>query len=266
VKKADFLKRGVMIMVTDLQKAGIWKRIAAWMLDLMLVAVFSVGAATVLASVFDYDGVSARLAATQDYYEQKYSVDFSITEEVYETVPQEQKDIYDKAYNELRNDPAFNRDYTLVINLTLLIVSLSVLAAVLLLEFLVPLLLKNGQTVGKKCFSIGLIRNDGVKLSNVQLFTRALLGKYTVDIMVPVFIIVLALTGVIGTLGLPLLCIFLIAQIACMGFNQHNCAIHDLMSGTIAVDISSQQIFGSTEELIAHTKRIHAERAKRQPY
>ena len=253
-------------MVTDLQKASIWKRIAAWMLDLMLVAVLAVGAATVFASIFGYDGVSDRLAATQNHYEQKYGVDFNIAEDVYETVPQAEKDIYDKAYNELRSDPAFNRDYSLSINLTLLIGSLSILVAVLLLEFLVPLLLKNGQTVGKKCFSIGLIRNDGVKLSNAQLFTRALLGKYTVDIMIPIFIIVLALTGVIGTLGLPLLCIFLIAQIACMGFNHNNCAIHDLMSATIAVDISSQQIFSSTEELIAYTKRVHAERAKRQTY
>ena len=37
-----------------------------------------------------------------------------------------------------------------------------------------------------------------------------------------------------------------------------------LLAGTVVIDISSQKIFENTEDLIAYTKRIHAEQVKRQ--
>jgi len=47
---------------------------------------------------------------------------------------------------------------------------------------------------------------------------------------------------------------------------RNNSAIHDLLAGTVVVDMSSQTIFRSTEELIAYKKRVAAERAARQVY
>ena len=60
--------------------------------------------------------------------------------------------------------------------------------------------------------------------------------------------------------------VLLIAQIACIAATKTNSAIHDLLAGTVAVDIASQQIFRSSEELLEYTKKIHAERANRSAY
>ena len=45
-----------------------------------------------------------------------------------------------------------------------------------------------------------------------------------------------------------------------------NCAIHDLMAGTVVVDYNSQKIFNSPDELIEYQKEIAAEQARRQSY
>ena len=68
-------------------------------------------------------------------------------------------------------------------------------------------------------------------------------------------------------LGFPLVLLaLLVAQVLCVALGQNRATIHDRLAGTVVVDIASQKIFETTEDLIAYTKRIHAERAKRQDY
>ena len=43
-------------MVYDLQKAGLWKRIAAWMFDGILTGILAVGFGFVLSLVLGYNG------------------------------------------------------------------------------------------------------------------------------------------------------------------------------------------------------------------
>ena len=88
-----------------------------------------------------------------------------------------------------------------------------VLVAFLLLEFLIPLLLGNGQTVGKKVFGVAVMREDSVKLSPVLLFIRAILGKYTIETMVPVLIILMIYWSVLGFFGTVILFGMLILQL-----------------------------------------------------
>ena len=57
-----------------------------------------------------------------------------------------------------------------------------------------------------------------------------------------------------------------IAQLLCLIISRNNSAIHDLLAGTAVVDISSQMIFRTTDDLIAYKKQIAAEQAARQPY
>ena len=93
----------------------------------------------------------------------------------------------------------------MIINLTLVITSISILLGYLLLEFVVPLIFKNGQTLGKKIFGIALMRNDGVKINTVMLFVRTVLGKYTIETMVPVLVIIMTFFGSAGIIGLAVL-------------------------------------------------------------
>lgn len=250
-------------MVVDLQKAGIWKRFAAWLLDFILMTVIAVGMIFLLSSVLDYDGYYNAYQEKYDYYMEKYQLaDINFDE----PLTQEETDRVNAADQEMGSDTEATRLYNIIINMALLMVTFGLLLGTLLLEFVVPLLLGNGQTVGKKAFALGLIRNDSVKMNNLQLFARTVLGKFTIETMIPAYILLMILFGQMGMFGWLFLLALLVAQLICLAVTRGNCAIHDLLAGTIVVDLSSQQIFKSTDELIAYTKRIHAERAARKEY
>jgi uncharacterized RDD family membrane protein YckC len=253
-------------MNQTLQKASLSKRIAAWMFDGIMTAILAIGLGLLLSAVLGYDRYSDDLNAAYEKYETQYGVTFEISYEEYEAMTQAEKDNYDAAYDALIADEEAVYAYNMTVNLTLSIVTLSLLVAILLWDLVVPLFLNNGQTLGKKIFSLCLVRNDGVKANNLQLVARTLLGKYVVETMIPVLIVLMILVGMIGATGTFILLALLAAQFACIAISRNNCAIHDMMAGTVVVDIHSQAIFNSTEELIAYQKRVAAERAARQTY
>lgn len=250
----------------DLQKASILKRVAAWLLDAIVVCVLTVGFMVLLSAVFRYDYQYNTLQAGYDRYEQMYGVELEITQEAYDAMTEAEKENYDAAYAALIEDEEIIGVYNLVLSLSLVIATVSILLAVMTMEFVVPLFLKNGQTLGKKAFGIGLMRVDGVKVTTLQLFIRSLLGKYTIETMIPVYILLMFFWNAMDMTGTVVLVGLAILEILCVIVNPHNAMVHDLMAGTVAVDISSQKIFASTDELIEYTKRIAAERAKRQDY
>lgn len=253
-------------MVYDLQKAGMWKRIAAGMFDGILVTILAVGCAFLLSLALGYDGYSDTLNTAYGKYETEYGVEFELTQEEYQSMTDLQRQNYDAAYAALVADGEAMYAYNMMINLTLVITTLGILLAVLALEYVVPLLLGNGQTLGKKIFSLGLMRTDGVKMNNMQLFVRTILGKYTIETMIPVCICLMIFWGTLDMTGTLILLALLIAEIVIMAVTRTNSLLHDLLAGTVVVDISSQMIFRTTEDLIAYQKKIAAERAARQTY
>ena len=253
-------------MNLDLQKAGMWKRIAAWMFDGILLSVVVVAFSVLLSWLLGYDGYSAALEEGYARYEGEYGVVFEMTQAEYEAMTQEQRLNYDMAYDALIADQEVLYNYNMVIHLTLVITTLALLLGLLLWEFFIPLWLGNGQTLGKRIFSLCLVRNDGVKLNTLQLFARTILGKFTIETMIPVYILLMLFFGAMGLTGTLVLFALLIAQICCLSFTKTNSAIHDLLAGTVVVDKESQTIFRTTEDLIAWKKRVAAERASRAPY
>lgn len=253
-------------MVYDLQKASIAKRIAAWLFDAILTATVAVGFALLLSALLGYDVHNENMEASFAAYETQYGVVFDISQEEYLAMTDAERQNYEDAYAALTADQDFLYAYNMSLNLTLVITTVSILLAVILWEFVIPLLFGNGQTIGKKIFAIGLVRIDGVRVNNLQLFTRALLGKFTIETMLPVFILVLLFWGSIGILGTAVLLVLAAAQLICVVVTRTNSLIHDLMAGTAVVDISSQMIFRSTEALIEYRKQVAAEQASRQTY
>ena len=174
-----------------LQKASTWKRISAWMLDFILLSMLVMMFAMILSSVLGFDAHSKALDDAYAKYEKEYGISFDIDQITYEEMTEQQKANYDAAYEALLADKDAIRAYNLVINLTMVIVSISILLGAGVLEYIVPLILKNGQTVGKKVFSVAIVRKDGVRLNTMQLFVRALLGKYVLSLMLPVMLIMM---------------------------------------------------------------------------
>lgn len=253
-------------MVYDLQKAGLWKRIAAWMFDGILTAVLAVGLGFLLSYLLGYDSYSRELDAAYARYEQEYGIVFEITQEEYEAMTDVQKQTYQAASEALTADTEAAYAYNMMVNLSLVILSVSILLSVFLWEFAIPLYFGNGQTLGKKIFGLCLVRTDCVRMNKLQLFARTLLGKFTLETMLPVYIVFLSFWGILGVTGTVILFALILAQLLSLVISRTNSALHDLLAGTAVVDMASQMIFRDTEELIEFQKRVAAERAARDPY
>lgn len=253
-------------MEQDLQKAGLWKRISAGIFDGMLAAMLAVGVAFLLSLAFGYDSQNEALNAAYEKYETQYGVTFNISAEQYDAMTEEEKANYQAAYDALVSDEEAMHTYNVVVNLMLLMTSLGILAGIVLMEFVVPLFFGNGQTLGKKIFGICLMRTDGVKLNTMQLFVRTVLGKFAIETMIPVYILLMLFMGAANIFNLLLLAAIALAQAVIVVVTRNNSLIHDLLAGTVVVDYASQRIFTSTQDLIEHQKRVAAERAAREKY
>lgn len=253
-------------MAYDLQRASLWKRIAAGMFDAILTAMAAVGLAVLLSLILNYDSYSQTLDAAYADYEAEYGIRFSITSEEYEALSREDRQRYDDAYQALTADEHVLRAYNMSFNLMLVITTGAIFLAVLAMEFFLPLYLGSGRTLGKKIFGLCLMRTDGVAVNKLQLFTRTILGKFTIEIMVPLCILFMIFWGIWDVTGTFVLLGLLLAQILIPALTSTNSLIHDLLAGTVVVDYTSQMIFKTTEDLIAYQKRVAAERAARQTY
>ena len=252
--------------MTDLQKAGIWKRISAFILDAVLLCVVAVGCAYIISAITGFDSANQKLSDRYTYYEQTYGINFKITEEEYSKLPEEDKEKYDETYKLLLEDDETINAYSLVVNLVLLISSLGIFLAFLILEFIVPVILKNGQTVGKKVFSLGVMKVSGIRLSPVTLFVRSILGKYAIEVMVPLYVFFMIIFNGIGIIGIAVLGALLILQVGLLLGTQLGTPIHDLLAGTVVIELSSQMIFETEEERNEYIRREAAERAAREEY
>ena len=253
-------------MIYDLQKASFLKRAAAWLLDAILVTILAVGVAYLLSVAFGYDKYSDTVSDSYDRYEAEYGVSFEASQEEYLSWTPEQQKNYDEAYDALIADQDAMYAYSMVVNLSMVIASLSLLISSMGLDFVVPLLFKEGRTVGKRIFGLCVIRTDCVKMSPVQLFVRTLLGKFAVETMIPIYLIMMIFWGIVGLGGTLVLVLLLLVEIILLIATRRNAAIHDLLAGTVVADYTSQMIFDSSEALLAYQKRIHAEQAARQDY
>lgn len=253
-------------MSVVVQKANISKRFAAALIDIILLTILVTFTALILVTVLDYDVHAATLEARRDHFEQEYGVDFEISEEDYAALPEETHKLYDEAYKALVSDQEFLRAYNMQLNLILIVITFSILIAVLITEFFIPLYFKNGQTIGKKIFGLAVIRKDSVEIPNLQLFVRAVLGKFTVGLMIPTYIIIMIYFGTANIFDLTILAICLLGQLGSVIVTRNRSGIHDLLAHTVVVDFASQTIFRSTEELLEYTKKIHADRATRSDY
>lgn len=245
----------------DLQKASLLKRISAYLVDLMALVCVISAVAFSLSAVLGYDDYSTQMDAIYEKYEKLGLIE--ITEELTE----EQIAAYNAAVELFNNDEHARYVYGKVIDLSLIISSVSILVGYVVLEFLVPLWLKNGQTFGKKIFGIGLMRMDCVQVTPFMMFARGVLGKGVVETLIPALLLIMMFLGAsIGATALLIIGLLLLAQVILLFATRNHSALHDMLACTIAVDLASQRIFDSPEARIEHIKRISAENAAKAKY
>lgn len=273
--------------VYGIEKASILKRISAFILDGILTLILATGLIFAISGILNYDSYYEKMDAHYAEFEEKngfsYTM-FSKTEEELNEKELKIKEIfsldddeltdedkafkaeYEKAIEEFSNDSDVLYTYNMLINLTLLMTTIGVLIAIMVIEFIIPLFLKEGQTIGKKCFGICLIKNNCVKINNIMLFIRALLGKFTIETMIPLYIIILIIFGGAGITGTLVLFLILVIQLILIIATKNNSLIHDLMAGTVVVDKTSQMMFATEEELIKFKQEFYKNEADAKKY
>lgn len=249
-----------------LDRASMWKRISAWLLDAIIIAILATGFAFLISWITNYDSYWEKYEEKYDEYQTTYETDFGYTKEEYDALDEAEQEKYNKAYEAFSTDEEVLYNWNMMINLTLIMVSVGLLLAILISEFIVPLFIKNGQTVGKLCFSICLVRSDCVKISNLMLFTRAILGKFAIESIIPIYVVILMFFGNGGRLWLIIAALILVVQFVLLFFTRNHTPIHDLLSGTVVVDKSSQKIYYSTEELVKAKEEYAKEEASKANY
>jgi uncharacterized RDD family membrane protein YckC len=251
-------------MEYDFQRASFMKRLPAWLLDIILLITVTTGFLLAWSYVFDTTPHIEELSGIIEQYEEQYGGQLSISVEDYEKMTDEEKLEAEKISQQidqaLNENPQALKLLERIASSLFAMVSLSILCAYIILEFLIPLWLKNGQTLGKKCFGVALMRKDGVKVTPFMMFVRTILGKSTIETMIPVMLFIMVLLGA-GGLMLLLGVGLLLAQVIVPVATRNKTAIHDMMACTVAVDLASQMIFDSVEDMEAYNAELHVDKA-----
>ncbi len=253
-------------LIFDLQKASMWKRVSAWLLDAILLVIVATLMALLFSYLTGYDGWVDKLDQRYALVEAEYGVSRSVTQADIDQMDEMQLANLEAASKAISEDAEANHAYLMLLQLMVLIASLSLLFAFLLMEFAVPMLFKNGQTIGKKIFGVAVMRVSGVRINGVCLFIRTILGKFTIETMIPVMMFLMLYIGAIGLSGLIVMAVVLVANIALLIATKENAMIHDKLANTVTVDMASQMIFNTVEELIARKQAAAAEAAAASPY
>lgn len=274
----------------ELRKMNIVKRASALLLDIILLAVLSTGFMFIISLICNYShqealstqyftewedfrkeyigNVAKYYGFTYEESEDEYTISKdgepsslgAVMQKLHESEGKDSEtaEAY-VVYMSLTPVSKVNAQYKYVYSLLFMMTSLGILLAYLVLEFVIPIILKNGQTVGKKVFGICLVRADCVKINLLSLFIRTLVGKFAIETMFPVLLVFLFLFGGLGVLSIILLIALILLNTVLFFATKNKTPIHDIFAGTVAVDMKLQMIFQSEEELLEKKTLQHKE-------
>lgn len=253
-------------MKTDIQRADFWKRISAFLFDIVMILVVVIGVAGLVSAVLGYDDHFSVVENVEGEYAEKYGINLNITSEEFDALTEEEKDVYRKCDAERARDQRLIVAYEMITNLSFAIVSISVIFAYILMELIVPIFFKNGQTLGKKIFGLAVVHSNAVRIGGQAHFIRSVIGKCMIEALVPIYIILMVYFGKLGIVGIGVLVLLALLQLFVLCTTKTRSAIHDLISDTVVVDMASQEIFNSVDDLMAYKNKLHEELVAKQDY
>ena len=254
-------------MKFDLQKADFWKRASALLFDIVMLLTLTVGIAVGMSALLKYDYYNGVVEGLEQEYSEKYNIDLDISDEDFNKLTPEQQQVYRDANDAFSKDERVIIGYNILLKLILAIITCSVLLAFVVLELVVPIFLKHGRTLGKKIFGLAVMRTHGVKMSGTAHFARSIVGKCAIETLVPIYLIFMILYGGLGIVGVVVLFLLLGLNLFAFCYTKRTrSTIHDLISDTVVVDMASQMIFNTDEELMEYKTKIHAEEVAKKGY
>lgn len=190
--------------------AGLMKRFSSTLMDSVVIIIFSVLFVSILFSLTNFDYYNTELISYYDRYEDDIA--------------------------SILDDDAACESYNVVIKLLCFNIALGILIAYIISEVLIPLLLPNGESIGKRIFGITIMRIDERKIGVGTLLLRGLISKYLIETVPVVFITLYALffSSYVYLIIIPIAIVVL--NVSLVIFRRDHRALHDMIAGTVVLE------------------------------
>ena len=209
-----------------------FRRFGALIVDLCLVIFLTVMIALPLRGVSGYTAASEKMDEIFNSIASQHGVDINITNQQYNALSEEEKLAVDAALKDISENVEAAELYSKTVKLTMIVTFSSLLVAVVILDLVLPLIFKNGQTIGKKLMRLEVRRRDGAPVNFVTLLLRSISGKFFIDYGLPVFFFFSVLYANAGRTPLVGLLLLATAQIVSIAVTSDRRALHDILAGT----------------------------------
>lgn len=235
------------------RNASIVKRAAAFLLDVILLAIVFVGILLLFSYLFNYDSINNAL--NKLYIDYGVMIPVDATED-FEFCDITQQSCIDAA-TALENDPVFKELFVQRQRFLIFGPVLSILISLIIFDLIMPLIFKNGQSIGKKLFAIGYVSKNEIKIKPIQLFIKFLFGDFIIN-SIMTFIGVYYILWGNGYAGLFLIFAVLVGNLACFALTKSKIFLADALANMFTIDMNEQMLFDTIEEL----EKAKAEEAK----
>lgn len=248
----------------DFYKANPLKRLAAYVIDLILLVAITAGVVVGMCSAMDYDSYEAQFQAYCDQYSEQFDTDLSVPRTEVQSYSEEQQKNYYDALDALNQDKDALKVYTRMGMTVIAALTAGIFLGYLILELIIPLILKNGQTVGKKIMGLCVMHKHHVRVSALQIILRTIVGKCLIETLIFVWLLLLKHYGILGTTASLIMSVIAMIQGFLVLMSQANCGIHDKLFNTVVADFKQQYIFDTIDERIDYEEAYEAELARRE--
>ncbi|MBQ8768368.1 MAG: RDD family protein [Oscillospiraceae bacterium] len=248
----------------DFHKAKPIKRLGAYVIDLILLLVITTAVALAMYSAMDYNAYEDKYEMSCEKYGQQFGVDLSASRADQAELSEAEQEKYLAAWEALNADEETMDALKQMLRIELLSLMVGFLVGYVILEIMIPLIFKNGQTVGKKILGLCVMHKYHVRVGFMQIIYRTILGKYFIETLIPVVMLVLSDYGVLGMTASLVLAAIAMTQGFIVMMSQANCGIHDKLFNTVVADFKKQHIFDTWNDRFDFEEAYEKEMAERE--
>lgn len=256
------------------KKPPMVKRFAALVIDVIMVIVLASGIAFLVSKIYNYDKYYNAVYEAQISYGVYVPSDegtITYNGKTY-IICTEDKSLTSEEANArikaLTSDPTFKDNYYKMNLGPIIITSIGLATSLLILEYILPLCLKHGRTLGKFLFNIGYVNEDDIDVTPKNMTIKFLFGKLIVNALIPytgVLLIIyqtgLVVIGLAFVLGVPIINLIMLLA------SKDNRLLSDYIGKMKPCDNNCQMYFKTVEELnAAKCKDAVNENAKKLIY
>lgn len=240
-------KESVETLITSFYKPKLpsfSKRIGAFILDFICIIIILVGLCLLFSVLFGYDQTNEALDLKYIEYGIKY-----YDEENNLLITKGTDEELALLWNLFDQDAEAVHLWERIVDLSLIIPILSLTLSMLIFEFLIPLIMKHGRSIGRYVFKIGLITNEEIEVKGIHLFIRFLFGKLIINSLIPLICLLLVYLNLANFLSVMILFCILIINLAFIIFSKNHIGISDRLAKVYPCEMEGQTFFNSVEEL-----------------